>query len=169
MNHDHDVEAHDDPRDAQQQEGMESVQGIDKADEPELADTEALSSGYEPNDYEKQIVRELHETQVWSGELPHPDAFAAYPEYAQHAMVEWNNARVMDESKRRDKIVDHIIYTERKGVNYNFILNLAFSTFSFVSFILTRDPASFGFMAVPAVSVVFNIYKERKSSKDDSE
>lgn len=45
----------------------------------------------------------------WAGLLPDPESFAQYPEYAQRAMVEWNNANIIGGSKRMDKMVDSAI------------------------------------------------------------
>ncbi len=81
-------------------------------------------------------------------------------------MVEWNNARVLEESKRRDRLVDHIVDVGDKEVKLNFALNIALAAFSFVAFVVTREVVSFSFMAVPAVSIAFNIYKESKGDKD---
>lgn len=84
-------------------------------------------------------------------------------------MVEWNNARVLEESKRRDRLVDHIIDSGSREIKLNFILNAVLAGLSFLAFVITREAVSFSFMAVPAVSVAFNIYKESRNDKKKDE
>ena len=87
----------------------------------------------------------------WSGLLPDPDSFSKYPQHVQDSMVAWNNAKILDESKRLDKLVDAGIKQVSRENVFSFVLNAGFAIVSLIAFIATRDPASFGFLAVPGI------------------
>ena len=117
---------------------------------------------------EDEIVATVMST--WSGMLPDPGSFSQYPDYAQRQMVAWNDARILDESKRHDKITDAAISQANKGQWLSFVLNALFAVLSFAAFIVTGSIVSFGFLAIPGISVVFNIVqnsKDKKESKED--
>ncbi|MEC4273425.1 hypothetical protein VJ923_09680 [Adlercreutzia sp. R25] len=101
----------------------------------------------------------------WVGLLPDPDSFNKYPEFAQHQMVAWNDASIIDASKREDKLVDAAIRQAKVGQGLSFVLNLVFTVLSFAGFVVTGNLASFGFMSVPVISVGFNIWKDRQADK----
>ena len=101
----------------------------------------------------------------WSGELPAPESFLKYPEYAQRAMVSWNDARTIEESKRLDRIVDSSIKSVTREQWLTFALNVVFSGLTFAAFVTTGSWVSFGFMAVPAITIAVNFKNSKK--KDD--
>lgn len=71
-------------------------------------------------------------------------------------MLAWNDAKILDESKRLDKLVDANIAQTRRDGTMSFIVNLSFAAIAFLSFIITKDPASFGFLAVPGLTIAIN-------------
>ena len=48
-------------------------------------------------------------------------------------------------------------------------VTLVFASFAFVSFVITENAVSFGFLSVPGVSIVVNLWKSRKRKPSDSE
>ena len=89
-------------------------------------------------------------------------------------MVAWNDAKIIEESKRQDRIVDAGIKEARRENTFSFVLNAGFALISLIAFLVTKDPASFGFLAVPGVSIVINgisiLKKEKKRPiSDDSD
>ena len=102
----------------------------------------------------------------WSGLLPDPESFLAYPPEVQQSMVSWNDAKIVDESKRLDKLVDASIEEAKRENTLSFALNVLFLLGSFAAFMITRDPLSFGFLSVPGVTIAVNVWKDRKDSKD---
>lgn len=106
----------------------------------------------------------------WEGLLPAPESFNQYPEVAQEHIIAWNDAQIIDESKRLDKLTDAVISNRRASLMTSFIINLVFVASTFVSFVVTNgNLASFGFLAVPGVSVVFNIWRDRKEADRDGD
>lgn len=105
----------------------------------------------------------------WSGELPHPEVFAAYPEYVQRAMVEWNNARVIDESKRLDRIVDAAVVDGRRRAWITFLISSVSMIASSIAFVITGSVLALSPLSVPTVTIAVNIAKSIRDGKDDSE
>lgn len=106
----------------------------------------------------------------WSGLLPDPDSFKKYPEHVQDSMVAWNDAKIIDESKRLDKLVEASIRETSKENTFSFILNAGFALISMVVFLATKEPMSFSFLAVPGISIVINgvsiLRKDKKEPED---
>jgi len=115
---------------------------------------------------ENEIIASAIRT--WEGMLPDPVSFSQYPDFAQKQMIAWNDARIIDESKRLDKVYDAFIRQKSRGQWMSFAINFLFILATFVSFVvLNGDPRAFGFLAVPGVSIVFNVWRARKSDDDD--
>lgn len=115
----------------------------------------------------------FQKAESWSGILPDPDSFAKYPDYVQKRMVEWNDAQIIDESRRNDRIVDAAIRQTKWGQILSASINGISVLAAFISYMVTRDGASFGFLAVPGITIAVNIVlgvKKRKnrSTNDDS-
>ena len=117
----------------------------------------------------RDYIAEAMLVKGWSGLLPDPDSFSKYPQHVQDSMVAWNNAKIIDESKRLDKLVDAGIKQVNRENVFSFILNAGFAIISLIAFVATRDPASFGFLAVPGISIVFNGFSILRKEKSDSE
>lgn len=174
----------DNPRADNQQEVGEGIQGIPQAHDEKHDRPETSSSNDERQAVVRKIIESIPEEELgilfaqleqsqitqWQGELPDPDSYNKYPDFAQHAMVEWNNARTVDESKRLTMLAESI----KKGVVrdqwLSFILNTSFALMSFISLLVTGSALSFGFLAIPAVSVAVNIVNDkRKPNQEDIE
>lgn len=122
----------------------------------------------------EEIQKYLEETILihnssWSGLLPDPDSFLKYPESVQESIVSWTNAQILDESKRQDKLVEATIKQIPRESTLSFVLNAGFAIISLIAFLVTKDPASFGFLAVPGISVVFNGVKFIRAEKSKSQ
>lgn len=83
-------------------------------------------------------------------------------------MVAWNDAQILDESKRNDKLTDAFISQKKVGQWLTFLINGIFTLVTFVAFLITRDPASFGFLAIPGVTIAINVWQS-KHDRSDSE
>lgn len=81
-------------------------------------------------------------------------------------MVAWNDARILDESRRLDRIVDAGIKQSRVDGICSFLLNAGFAVMSMAAFIMTGNPASFGFLAVPTITVAINGFNVLRKDKD---
>lgn len=105
----------------------------------------------------------------WAGLLPDPDSFAKYPEYVQRSMVAWNDAQILDDSKRMDRLVDTAAKTvSREGV-FTFVLNLVFALLAFAGFIITGSMASYGMLAIPGISIAVNVAQKSRERKAGNE
>lgn len=139
----------------------------DEREEEELASkVDAIVDAIPVEELRAMITSEIvAKGERWVGLLPDPDSFNKYPEFAQRQMVAWNDASIIDASKREDKLVDAAIKQAKVGQGLSFVLNLVFTALSFVGFVATGSLASFGFMSVPVISVGFNIWKDSRSGK----
>ena len=98
----------------------------------------------------------------WSGLLPPPSEYNRYPEDARRKMLEWNDAQILDASRRNDGLARGEIAQGRREQWFSFILNIAFLGAAFFSFAMTQNAASFGFLAVPGVTIAVNLYRGRR-------
>lgn len=104
----------------------------------------------------RELLAEAMLVKGWSGLLPDPESFLQYPESVQERMMSWNDAKIIDESKRLDKLVDADIRQSSVDSLMSFLINIVFALISFLAFVITGNPASFGFLAVPGVSIAIN-------------
>lgn len=118
------------------------------------ATPEELAEAY-PVDF---LVSERREV-LYSGMLPHPSCFAAYPSEVQERICRWNDAYTTDESKRQDRLVDNEIRQQRMASVMTFVLVLLFCLLSFLAFVITRDASSFWLLSVPVANVLGNLIR----------
>lgn len=170
----------DDPRPGQQQEDKEAPEGCEdphgeRDPEPDgscLDDEqkslekieELLEAAPEPL---RDILCEALVSKSWSGLLPDPASFGEYPEWVQHKMTDWNDARIIDESKRLDKMTDAAISNIRLESILTFTINAVFAMTAFLAFVITKDPASFGLLSVPGITIAVNLWRSRKSKDQE--
>lgn len=152
----------------------ESQSGSSHDEHPaEIAEIEKLISQLEPSQAEQllegELILRLGQQSEWVGLLPPPDDFMKYPEVVQKHMVAWNDAQILDESKRADLFTQAFLRSKTRGQWMSFLINGIFTIAALLSFIITRDPASFGFLALPGINVVFNIWKSRKQPEDSED
>ncbi len=107
-------------------------------------------------------------SESYSGMLPRPDDFNKYPADIQERMCRWNDAFTVDESNRQDRLVEAEIDQSRRGMWASTILFVVTLLMSFISFLVTSSPWSFGFLAVPVATIIANLFEPiaSKSSRD---
>lgn len=108
------------------------------------------------------VAAESHSVQHWAGLLPDPDSFSKYPEEVQRAMVAWNDAQIIDASKRLDRFADAAVSSIERDSVLTFSLNLVFAILSFIAFIVTGSVWSYGLLAIPGVSIAVNVIGDRR-------
>lgn len=170
-------------RDERQLEDAEAEEGLAEEDARQLGGAEKGGGGDERKEGRLKVAEEYFDSlpadardelaeerfmglvTQWSGELPAPESFLKYPEYAQRAMVSWNDARTIEESKRLDRIVDASIKSVTREQWLTFALNFVFSVLTFAAFVTTGSWVSFGFMAVPAITIAVNFKNSKKKDE----
>lgn len=175
----------DDPRPGQQQKAGKDAQTIQSTNEQQHQITEDSCSDNEQEFDQEALVEKILDAipeeeierlligkvsvQRWQGLLPDPESFAGYPEYVQKQMVAWNDAQIIDESKRNDRITDAVISQRKWSQILSFAINVVFVGVTLTSFLITGDPASFGFLAIPGVTIAINVWQDRKEDHEDQQ
>ena len=163
----------DDPRSGQQQKARERPKGLDGESRLELGQDEKGSNIGKQEALDKRseellaavdilesagiILSSESKSVSFSGLLPHPDVHKLYDPETRERICRWNDAFTIDESKRQDRLVDNEIEQAKRGPILSMIMLTIFSLLAFVSFLVTRETASFWFLAVPVVSVIGNL------------
>lgn len=80
-------------------------------------------------------------------------------------MVAWNDAQIIDASKRLDKFADAAIKNVRLETVLTFILNFGFASGSFAAFIITGNLWSYGLLAIPGITIAVNLISNRRKRK----
>lgn len=102
----------------------------------------------------------------WSGLLPDPDSFGKYPEHVQDSMVAWNDAKIIDESKRQDKLVEAEIRQGRNGqIASTAIMILALLLAAIVGIVTGNAVMSGAFLVLPFATIIGNLFKPVASAK----
>ena len=83
-------------------------------------------------------------------------------------MCRWNDAFTVDESNRQNQLVKAEIDQSRKGMWVSAGLFAVALLMSFISFLATSSPWSFGFLAVPVATIIANLFEPiaSRSSRD---
>ena len=102
----------------------------------------------------------------WSGLLPPPEDFNSYDKDTQKYLIQWNNAQILDESRRQDEALKLAKAESRRKSYLSFITNIVPIVISGVAFILTHDTNALWFLSVPCVTIGANIIIIIKN-KDD--
>ena len=126
----------------------------------------------QPND--EELVRAISMlvqsgiSESYSGMLPRPSDFNKYPADVQERMCRWNDAFTVDESNRQNQLVKAEIDQSRKGMWVSAGLFAVALLMSFISFLATSSPWSFGFLAVPVATIIANLFEPiaSRSSRD---
>ncbi|MEG2934118.1 MAG: hypothetical protein RR842_11095 [Gordonibacter sp.] len=169
----------DDPRHGQQQEAKATPEGCEETHGERNTRSEGCRLDDEQEDLEKvesileavpeplrELIAEAMITRTWSGLLPDPASFEKYPEWVQHKMTDWNDAKIIDESKRLDKIAEAAIADIKLETVLTFAINAIFAFTAFFAFIITNNAASFGLLSVPGITIAVNLWRNRQ--KDDA-
>ena len=134
------------------------ISALDKRAEELLAAVDILDAASEDELESAGIILSSESKSVsFSGLLPHPDVHKLYDPETRERICRWNDAFTIDESKRQDRLVDNEIEQAKRGPILSMIMLTIFSLLAFVSFLVTRETASFWFLAVPVVSVIGNL------------
>lgn len=110
-------------------------------------------------------------TRAWSGILPPPEDFNAYSKDAQSKIIEWNDAQILEESQRQNKIVHQMCKDTTRSAWFSFITNILPIIVAGVLFAFTREAVVFSLLSIPAITIGGNfiqiIIDEHKSDKDE--
>ena len=149
--------------------GQEIVRSPRSQELIHAADLLVAASESELKDAGLETIIGASYSRQWSGMLPSPDDFNKYDERTRERICRWNDAFTVDESARQNRLVDNEIKQQETGVALTFVLVLAFGLAAFVSFLITREMASFGFLSVPLLNFLGNLFKSvlSKSSRGD--
>lgn len=106
----------------------------------------------------------------WSGMLPSPDEFNKYDEETRERICRWNDSFTVEESARQDKLVESEIKQQEQGAAMTFVLMCFFGVASLIAFLATGNVASFGFLSVPVINILGNLFRPvfSKSSRGDT-
>lgn len=118
-----------------------------------------------------QVLNAAAVSEQWSGLLPSPNDWNQYPPQAQQKMIEWNDALIIKESERQDRLTDAEIEQGKNGQNLSALIMLFFGFLSFIAFIVTKSPYAWGLLAIPVVAYISNLFAPvaSKSSRDKSQ
>lgn len=107
-----------------------------------------------------EIVDTIQATisESYTGMLPRPKDFIQYPEDTRERMCLWQDAFTIDESRRQDKLVKAEVLQSLLSLIITSLLFFTAFILSFVAFLNTHSPWSFGFLALPAVSMLVNLF-----------
>ena len=105
-------------------------------------------------------------TRSWSGLLPPPEDFNAYDSDTQKNLIEWNNAQILDESRRQDEALKLAKIESRRKSYLSFLTNIVPVLIGGIAFIVTHDTNALWFLSVPCVTIGANIIVIIKN-KDD--
>lgn len=128
-------------------------------DESARGDTQGTLTVSQARDIQRAIstLVELGVGESWSGMLPKPQYFKEYPKEVQERMCRWNDADTVDESKRQDALVEGELKQANRGQLISAGIFLVALLLSCACFLVTRSPWSFGFLALPVVTVIGNM------------
>lgn len=98
------------------------------------------------------------ENYSWHGLLPPPEHFKQYSPQVQGKMVAWNDARILDESKRLDKLTDAQISNSKNLTGWAVFLTVLFTILAAIAgFKYENTVLAALFLGVPALSTVVSM------------
>ncbi|WP_071129772.1 hypothetical protein [Varibaculum massiliense] len=98
------------------------------------------------------------ENYSWRGLLPPPEHFKQYSPQVQGKMVAWNDARILDESKRLDKLTDAQIENSKNLTGWAVFLTILFTIMAAIAgFKYENTVLAALFLGVPALSTVVSM------------
>lgn len=98
------------------------------------------------------------ENYSWHGLLPPPEHFKQYSPQVQGKMVAWNDARILDESKRLDKLTDAQIANSKNLTGWAVLLTVLFTILAAIAgFKYENTVLAALFLGVPALSTVVSM------------
>lgn len=118
---------------------------------------------------EKQLIHFLVEQREWAGLLPDPNTFNQYPKEVQKSILAWNDATIIDGSKRESELVDGFIRHRKWSQIFSFIINTGIPLAGITAFVLTGDHACLTSLGVPVISIGVNIWKDKREEQEAQE
>jgi hypothetical protein len=111
------------------------------------------------NDFKaiETLIASLGVSESWSGMLPRAEDFNAYSPEVQERICQWNDAFTTDESKRQDRLVDNEIRQSNLGTWISAFIFLLSIAFTFIAFMKKGNALSFGFLALPVLTMIGNL------------
>ena len=109
------------------------------------------------NEVSEDEISLLQRAEEWSGLLPDPDSFARYPRFVQEKMIAWNDAQILDESSRSDRLTLAAISQAKASLFLSGAIQIFSLLAAFIAFIITESSLSFGFLTVPVATIVINV------------
>ncbi|MDP4015304.1 MAG: hypothetical protein Q8P38_11915 [Candidatus Nanopelagicales bacterium] len=120
-----------------------------------------------------QVVQTLthlvEQQQAWSGLLPRPADFTAYPGRVQDRMLAWTDAWTIDESKRRDRRLAHDIDMDRRGSSWVIVLYLLTTGAAFILFLIGQTVGGGIMLAPPVLLFLGRMLPWNRNSSDNSD
>lgn len=167
----------DDPWDGQPRESKEITQRISEENEqsdnsPNGGSISHERGGIEKGEAEEAIAAALCKVGIsssWSGLLPRPEDFVKYPQSVQDKMVAWNDAQILNESARNDKLVSAEIKQGYISLVFTFLINSLIVVGVLVAFVMTGNPNVFWAFTLPGASVVGNVVISVKNKAKENE
>ncbi len=161
------------PNVQQPENSKQHVQEIKRASTASRASNSNGLNGYAG---EKATQEELKAVALiarsWSGLLPPPEDFKAYPESAQNKIIEWNDAQILDETERQNELVRHVCRDSKRTAYLSFLTNILPIIAASILFVVTENTAAFLLLAVPCVTIGGNfvqiIIGNHKSDKSEN-
>lgn len=103
----------------------------------------------------------------WAGLIPAPEDFNSYDEEIQRKIVEWTDARIIDESKRQDKLVAATVRSSMFSSIASFVVNIVIIIGVLAAFVATRDASVFWAFTIPGASIVGNVAINIRKGEDE--
>lgn len=120
----------------------------------------------------EEIVAALSKIGVsssWSGLLPRPEDFNNYSKEVQNKMVAWNDAQILKESERSDRLVSAEINQGYLSLVFTFLINFLIVAGVLIAFVITNNPNVFWAFTLPGASVIGNVAISIKNKSRDKE
>lgn len=176
MNNDHDGLVGD-PRNGQSGESQKTEKSISKTNEQgdnssnggDLSHERSIIEEGEAEEVVVAALRKIGVASSWSGLLPRPEDFSKYDVHVQEKMLAWNDAQILDESKRNDRLVNAEVKQGYISLVFTFVINTLIIVGVLIAFVVTNNPNVFWAFTLPGASVVGNVVisvKDKGKSKD---
>lgn len=105
------------------------------------------------------------QSQYWEGPLPSPQVLAQYDVETQRKIIAWNDAKILDESKRLDSIVEAEISHAKTVTGWGVLFTLVFTALAGVAGLGQGNLALAAlFLGVPAMSIIATFINSARPS-----
>ena len=136
-----------------------------RQDAQESESLEAFVSALNKTDEEK-LIHLLVEERQWSGLLPDPNTFNLYSKDVQKSIISWNDATIIDGSKRETELVNEFVKHRKWAQIFSFLINFSIPIAGIAAFVITGDHACLTSLGVPVISIGVNVWKNKKDEQE---